>query len=271
MRAVRPFDWALPPRPVQREVVSRLPEGATDKPPLLFVPGLGQGAWCFAEHWLAAAAARGFPAYAVSLRGHGASGGAERVKRWLLRDYVHDVVQAAVALPEQPVLVGHSLGALVVQKAAERYPARGIALVAPVGSRPVLASLARVARQHPTDVARAVAGGTLPLRAEYLFRGLDPAAAAAYVARNGRESAFAQWSMLLHRPPGPPLGGAPVLVIGSPDDRLIDPGEVVATARHYGVWPRMVPGIGHHMPLDAGWERPLEIILDWVEREVAHE
>jgi pimeloyl-ACP methyl ester carboxylesterase len=267
-RAVRPSDWALPPRPVRRELLSRLPETPSDLPPLLFVPGLGQGAWCFDEHWLPHAAGRGFSAYAVSLRGHGASEGGDRIKRWKLRDYVHDVVQAAVSLPEQPVIVGHSLGALVVQKAVERYPARAVVLVTPVGTQPVARSLAQVARQHPTDVLRTFVGGTLPLRAEYLFTGLDPATAAGYVARNGEESALVQFSMLLHRPPAPPLGGAPVMVLGAASDQLIARPEVEATARHYGVRPVMVDGVGHHMPLDAGWQEPLDTILDWVEKEV---
>lgn len=268
VRAVRPFAWAFPSRPVHREVLSRLPETPTGRPPLLFVHGLGQGAWAFAEHWLGYAAERGFPAYAVSLRGHGESAGGERVKRWLLRDYVHDVVQTAAALPEQPVIVAHSLGALVVAAAVERYPARGVVLVTPVGSQPVVRSFVKVMRQHPTDALGTLVGRTLPLRAEYLFTGLDPQTAAAYVARNGEESAFVQWRMLLHRPPGPPAGDPPVLVVGTPDDRLISSAEVAATARHYGGEPLMFPGIGHDMPLDARWQEPLDAILDWVEKSV---
>ena len=36
-------DWTSPVPPVEREVLSALPEGAGDNPPLLFVPGLGTG------------------------------------------------------------------------------------------------------------------------------------------------------------------------------------------------------------------------------------
>ena len=64
-------EWALPPVPVRREVLAATPPEVTDAPPVLFVPGFGHGAWAFAEHWLEHAAARGFPAYAMSLRGHG--------------------------------------------------------------------------------------------------------------------------------------------------------------------------------------------------------
>ena len=90
-RVMRLWDWSVPPRPLaHREVLSVLPEEDLGRPPLLFVHGVAHGAWCFAEHWLPAAAQRGYPAYAVSLRGHGGSGGAAHLGRALQRDYVHD-------------------------------------------------------------------------------------------------------------------------------------------------------------------------------------
>jgi pimeloyl-ACP methyl ester carboxylesterase len=101
------------------------------QPPTAAAVRARAGAAGYAEVWLPAAAERGFPAHAVSLRGHGASGGAELRARTLLRDYVHDVLQAAVTLPVRPVLVGHGLGALVVARALTRYPARAAVLLAP--------------------------------------------------------------------------------------------------------------------------------------------
>ncbi len=131
---MRRWDWATPPPAVRRELLSAEPAGDTRCPPLLFVPGAGAGAAAYALAWLPAAAERGFPAHAVSLRGHGGSGGAELRARTLLRDYVHDVLQAAVALPVRPVLIGHGLGALVVARALARYPARAAVLLTPPGA-----------------------------------------------------------------------------------------------------------------------------------------
>ena len=142
LQVMRRWDWATPPPPVRREVLSALPGAQTDRPPLLFVPDAGRAASSFTPTWLPYATERGFPAYAVSLRGHGGSGGAGLRGRTVLRDYVHDVVQAAVALPVRPVLVGHGLGALVVARVLARYPARAAVLLTPavpgVGSEPPL-------------------------------------------------------------------------------------------------------------------------------------
>src|SRR5690606_36624939 len=101
------------------EVLAALPQDdGVQNTPLHFVHGLGHRAWCW-EHWLTAAAAAGPPAYAVSLRGQGKSRGSLRTAR--LSHYVDDVVHTAASLPRRAVLVGHSMGGLVVQQALARY------------------------------------------------------------------------------------------------------------------------------------------------------
>ena len=80
-RIVRLREWAFPPPPVRREVLHARPDVDDGRPPVLFVPGFGHGAWAFADHWLEHTAARGFPAYAMSLRGHGTSGTAPKTGR----------------------------------------------------------------------------------------------------------------------------------------------------------------------------------------------
>ncbi|MFB9908183.1 alpha/beta hydrolase [Allokutzneria oryzae] len=263
-RAMRVLDWAFPVSPVRREVLSELPDGdGTGKPPLLFVHGVGGGAWQFAEHWLKAAAARGFPAYAVSLRCAGGSGGERRRFVTGLRHYVHDVVQTAVRLPRQPVLIGHSMGGLVVQQALSRYPARAGVLLGSVGSGPELAGLAALATRSPRTLAQALLGRsmTFPPGLEYS----SPLPAAAYSGRQGPTGALAQVQLLFHARPAPPLGGAPVLVVGSRSDAVIPVSSVRATAGHYRTAPRWVDGVGHAMMLDSGQAEVLDLVLDWVD------
>lgn len=243
------------------ELHQRQPAVDAGRPPLLFVHGLGHGAWCW-EHWLAAAADAGYPAYAVSLRGHGGSPGRLRTAR--LAQYVDDVVATAESLPAPPVLVGHSMGGLVVQRVLARYAARAAVLVAPVPAHPAVASLLAIARQHPLDALRIMAGGSLPLRAEYLFAELPADQARAHTDRCHGESALVQYQLLLHRPAGPPLGAPPVLVLAAPDDRLVPVRGVRATAARYGADVIEFPGMGHDLMLDARWREPLDAMLTWL-------
>jgi pimeloyl-ACP methyl ester carboxylesterase len=261
-RIIRSREWADPPAPVHREVLHATPETDEAKPPVLFVPGFGAGAWAFGEHWLDHTAGRGFPAYAMSPRGHGGSGAAPGAT---LRAYTHDVVQVAAALPRRAVLVGHGAGALIVAHALARYPARAAVLVAPVlgGGALLGAALTR----NPAGTLPALVGGPLRLGRRQLFsRELPDALAREYVARRGRASARAQWQLLLHRAPEPPVGDPPVLVAGSPQDRVVPPKALTKAARQYAGSPLLFPGMGHDLMLDVRWREPIDAILDWLDK-----
>jgi pimeloyl-ACP methyl ester carboxylesterase len=259
-QVMRPWDWSFPSAPVaHREVISALPAEDTGRPPLLMVHGIAHAAWCYGEHWVPAAAEAGWPAYALSLRGHGGSGGARHLKRTLMRDYVHDVLQTITELPAPPVLIGHSMGALVAQLVAERYPLRGLVLLTPAPAHSAIGSLMAVAKDRPADALGATVGRTLSMEPEILFEGLDRPTAQAYSARTQTESPLVQWELLLRRRIGPVR--CPVLVIGTPGDRLVRPADVQRTAEAYGVEPVWFPGMGHDVMLDAGWDRVLDTVL----------
>jgi pimeloyl-ACP methyl ester carboxylesterase len=279
VKIVRRREAALPVRPVRREVLAATPAPALDplaggpggaggaggrqRPPLLLVPGFGCGAWVYAEHWLDHAAERGFRTYAMSLRGHGESGSAPPRT---LRGYTHDVVQVAAGLPRQAVLVGHGAGALVVARALARYPARAAVLAAPVlGGLP---TLGRGLLRNPLGTLPALVGGRLRLRRRQLFsRELPADAAAGYARRTGPgPGPLAQWQLLLHRAPEPPVGDPPVLVLGSPDDAVVPTAVLERAARRYGGAPLLFPGMGHALMLDARWREPIDAILDWLDK-----
>jgi pimeloyl-ACP methyl ester carboxylesterase len=262
-RVMRRKDWASPPVPVHREVISELPAEDTGRAPVLFVPGLRHGAWCFAEHWLGRAAERGFPAYAMSLRGHGGSGGADRRRKITIREYVHDVMQVTASLPRRAVLVGHGVGGLVVAQVLARYPAQAGVLVAPLtsGWGALGASLLR----HPFGTLPGAFGGSVGLRAGQLFsRGLAKEAARRYRSRLDPSAPKVQFELLLRRRREPALPGTPVLVVGSPQDRLVGQRALQKIAGRYGTEPLLFPGMGHDMMLDVRWAEPIDAILDWL-------
>jgi pimeloyl-ACP methyl ester carboxylesterase len=247
-------DWTDPVAAVQREVLSVEPEEAGDLPPVLFVPGLGHGAWAFAEHWLPQVAARGFAARALTPR----TGGD-------LRAHVHDVVQVAASLPRQAVLVGHGTGALVVAYALGRYPAKAAVLAAPVVDG--WASLGQAVRTNPAGTLPALFGGRLRLSRRQLFSPALPVEEAQrHLAR--MPGTRPRRELITHRPAPRPVGDPPVLVLGSPDDRVVPRTSLDRTAARYGGAPLLFPGMGHDLMLDAAWADPIEAILDWLAKEL---
>ncbi|GIF71835.1 alpha/beta hydrolase [Asanoa siamensis] len=263
VRIMRTRDWASPVPPARRELLTATPEVADDtRPPVLFVPGFGHGAWAYAEHWLEHAASRGFAAHAVSPRGHGSS---EPAPKATLRAYAHDVVQVAAGLPRQAVLVGHGAGALVVAHALARYPARAGVLAAPVFGG--WATLGLALRRNLFGTLPAAFGGRLRLGRRQLFgRDLPEPLARDYTRRIGHASARAQWELLRARAPENPVGDPPVLVVGTPDDRVVPRSALDKVARRYGGAPLLFPGMGHDLMLDTRWQEPVDAILDWLEK-----
>jgi len=237
---LRYADWTSPVPPVEREVLSADPAADESLPPVLFVPGPGQGATVFAEHWLGHAASRGFPARAVTARDDGG-----------LRAYAHDVVQVAASLPRQTVLVGHGAGALIVARALARYPARAAVLVSPMLDRGAI--LGAALRVNPVGALPAVFGGKLRLSRRQL--GADPA---------GIRPA----KLLGQRHLPEPVGDPPVLVVGSPDDRVVPRAALDRAATRYGGSPLLFPGMGHQLMLEPSWVEPLDAILDWLAKEL---
>jgi pimeloyl-ACP methyl ester carboxylesterase len=261
-RIMRTQEWSHPVQSVHREIRTALPADDEGRPPILFVPGYGHGAWVFDEHWLEHTAQRGYPAHAMSLRGHGRSGSAGTPD---LRAYVHDVVQVAAGLPRQAVLVGHGAGALVVGHALARYPARAGVLIAPVfgGWRTLGSSLLR----NPLGTVPAIFGGRIRLRRGQLFGpNLHTSAAKVYLSRLGAASPRAQRQLLRAPSPEAPVGDPPVLVAGTPDDRIVAGKSLTSVAARYGGAPLLFPGMGHDMMLDAGWAEPIDAIIDWLSK-----
>ncbi|MEU7902328.1 alpha/beta fold hydrolase [Actinoplanes sp. NPDC049118] len=251
-RLLRYVDWTAPVPAVEREVLQALPQRPEDLPPVLFVPGLGHGAWAFAEHWLAHTASRGFAAYSVSPRPEGS-----------LRAYVHDVVQVAASLPRQAVLVGHGAGALLVSHALTRYPARAAVLAAPVP--PGWASLGAALRANPFGTLPALFGAAPRLSRRQLFGAdLVEAEAEAYRERIVRAPARVYRQVLFAKPAAEPVGAPPTLVVGSPDDRVVPRAALDREAVRFGGAPLLFPGMGHDLMLDTNWQEPIDAILDWL-------
>ena len=283
-KVIHPLLWALPPAPARREVIERHPPGGQGgperpgrreerthvepigRPPLLFVHGANHAAWCW-ESWMDGAAGRGWPSYAVSLRGHGASSGGDRLSRTKMRDYEHDVMQTIVDLPEPPVLVGHSMGAIVVRRVLARYRPRAAVLVAPAGARHGIGTFLSVLRRHPESIARIVTGRPFRLHADDLFPDPTSPIAQETEARLGLEAPLVGWELTLA--PRWRAATAPVLVLGGADDPLVHPAEFVRTARLYGSRAHLCRGMGHDLMVEPRWREPLDLMLDWLDRELA--
>lgn len=259
--------------PYDLEVRSRLPARASRRPPLLFVHGGYTDSWCWEPHFLGWFAARGWPAYALSLRGHGGSGGGDSLFITGLDDYVADVEHVAGRLDAPPVLVGHSMGAAICERMMATRPVRGAALIAPVPPSGLLPVAARLAAKHPEHLAqlmgfdptRLTEATLTALRPFYFSDRVEPAILQEAIAHLNGESprALFDLSLRLHWAL-PRRGSSPAFVLGAEGDRIAIPDDVRATAQHHGVEATILPGMAHMLMLEPEWKNAAEAIAQWL-------
>jgi pimeloyl-ACP methyl ester carboxylesterase len=260
---------------VKLEIISREPADKRFETPLLFVHGTGHAAWCWDENFLPYFAGKGFCAHAVSLRGHGASDGREKLKWTSLSDFVTDVFEAASRLPQKPVVVGHSLGGLVVQKYLEKHAAPAAILVAPSPSEGMFRSGLKIFLRRPWLMIKimleqdyAAMFATPALAKKFLFSAAtDDSTIAAYAKRFGRESFRANLE-LIYNLPKPPKTPAPLLVLGAEGDALIAPSKIKKTARDFAADIKIFPAMAHDLMLERDWRQVADFMVKWLERKI---
>jgi pimeloyl-ACP methyl ester carboxylesterase len=110
-------------------VIAELPDAPQGRPPIVLVHGAANSGTVWAI-WQKELAERGWPSYAISLRGHFRSGPRD-LSRTTMQDYADDVASLVEQLVAPPVLLGWSMGGLVAMMVAARREAVACVGLAP--------------------------------------------------------------------------------------------------------------------------------------------
>jgi pimeloyl-ACP methyl ester carboxylesterase len=254
------------------ELISKQATARPRPTPLLFVHGAWHAAWCWTEHFLDYFATQGYSSHALSLRGHGGSDGRDRLRWTSIADYVADVASVAAQLPTSPVVIGHSMGGLVVQKHLEIHPAPAAVLLASVPPAGVLATTLRIARRHPLELVKAnvlmsmypIVGTPQLTREAFFSANMPEDKLQGYFDQIQDEAYRAFLDMMALNLARPQRVKTPLLVLGGARDTVFHPYEVEATARAYHTQAVIFPDLAHDMMLEAGWQAVADRIIAWL-------
>lgn len=258
------------------EILHRAPANGTPRrgSPLLFVHGGFAGAWCWDEFFLDWFAERGWECHAPSLRGHGASAGREDLHDFGIDDYVDDVASVVAAIGGAPILIGHSMGGFIVQKYLERGDAAAVILLAPVPASGLAGPGTAMAVNNPGlfwDLGMVHEFGSLFANTvglhETLFADNVPDEVVRRYAGRLTEESHRAWLEMcgLNLPRRSRMRQVPVLVLGGDRDTIIPPAFVRSAARLLDSRAEILPGLGHALMLEPGWETVAKRIGDWLE------
>lgn len=262
------------------EIISRSPPRPNSHHPLLFVHGAFCGAWVWDEHFLPYFADNGYEVHALSLRGHGESERPAHVHRIHLVDYVDDLNEAVRRLDLTPVLVGHSLGGVVVQQWLKDHEAAGVVLMGSGPPHGMLPSSLGMLLYDPFLVLQITLAQILGPRAasaegtrRALFSDSLPAdTVKRHFARGSAESLRVGFELAWPNFPGPTWNHEmPILVLGAESDFFVSPTMVKATAEVYGTTAEIFPDMAHAMMLEPGWQGVADRILRWLRETMTPE
>jgi pimeloyl-ACP methyl ester carboxylesterase len=247
---------------------------------IVMVHGAFCGAWAF-EHFRAPFEAAGLTVIAPDLRGHGPGEPSSAVVGVSMTDYAADIAKICAALPEPPVLLGHSMGGLVAQLAARKAKIRALVLLAPSPPWGVTgSSLEEAATAFGVQMMGAFSSGALQpdksLMRTYSLDRMPKAEQEAAVARLRPESALAvretlNWWLdpFMTTSVGPGAITAPSLVISGQGDVVHSSATAKATADRIGAAFKVMPGMSHWLLGEPGWENVAETALRWLSEEIS--
>lgn len=237
-------------------------------PNVLCLHGMFAGSWVF-ERLLPLIAARGYPASALSLRGHPPNAALREIGRQSVTDYCRDATTAARVL-DRPIVIGHSLGGLLALMLAERSQVRAAVLVSPAPARGITVLSGQLLRRMirylpPMLLSRPFLPRDADLDALVLNRVPElerSGIRSRLVADSGRAAREVALGTIKveHR-----AFLAPMLIVGAEDDQFIPVGVARQMAERYGARLHVAQGHGHFLFAEPDWEREVNVILDWID------
>ena len=234
------------------------------KETIVFVHGMAHGAWCWEEHFIPFFEKLGYNCVAFDLPGHEVQGSTRRIS-YSLGDYVEALHRVVANLEAPPIIIGHSMGGMILQKFLQKGHCKKAILLASVPPSGVLMASIRALFRYP---------GLIPYLLQLNLKGgfkkypqlmfNDPDLCERYAPLMCAESFVAYLGLMLplkHRT------SVPLLVVGGSADGLITVQEFADTANHYNAQLEIIEGGSHDLMLDEDFEKTAEGIKSWLEEK----
>ena len=244
---------------------------AAKRPPILFVHGSYSSAHIWSVRFMPYFSEKGFTCNAVSLRGHGGSDG---LLNWAtLADYGEDLAEAMRRMDQPPILIGHSLGGMVVQQALATHKMAAAVLLASVPPSGLGSSAMHLSMFAPDilwQLGLLQSLGPQAVSAETMARAFLSEEAshdtkALLMSQLQLESPRAAAELMAPAQPALPAAKPPILVLGGDADRFLPTSAFRETATYFGADLMILKGAPHVLMVDDGWwQTAADEIIGWL-------
>jgi pimeloyl-ACP methyl ester carboxylesterase len=234
------------------------------KETIVFVHGMCHGAWCWEEYFVPYFEQLGYTCVVFNLPGHEVAGSTKAI-HFAMGDYVRALSDVVGKLKHDPIIVGHSMGGMILQ----RFLAKGgrckqAILMSSVPPAGVLMPSLRVLFQNPGAFKFLFQANLLGVFNKYprLMFGSNEKTEQ-YANLMCAESFWAYLQLMM--PIGRVQKKVPTLVMGGSADALISVNEFKQTANMYGTTLELIEGGSHDLMLEPNSHQYAAIIDRWLE------
>ncbi|MFN8276738.1 MAG: alpha/beta hydrolase [Chitinophagales bacterium] len=241
---------------------------------LLFLHGMSHAAWCWEWCFVPYFQSLGYHCYTLSYRGHGNSWGVARRRWWRIADYVEDVKEALLRVPDA-IVVSHSMGGFILQKLLlEGMALRAGVLLSPIPPGGMWKGSLKTAIKFPLKFIR----GNLSLST-------DPFAETPFAVQTLCFSADISSDMLLRTQAAlhsesyrayldllfmdlhnAKVVDVPLLFLHGEHDFLLDREVLAKAATAFGAEFESLPAVAHDMMLDTRWQTVAQRVAQWLDQ-----
>ncbi len=256
------------------EIITSYPKGVSNKRDILFIHGVYHAAWSW-ENFLPYFSERGFTAHAMSLRGHGNSEGKELLKKAGVDDYLEDVANTIARFDGPPILIGHSLGGMLIRKYIEKNEVPAAVLISAPTPRAMKDAGPVLLKSWPWKTFKFI----VTKNPDLFHHNMDVLSGLYFSNAVPRESIEKHLNRLLAQGESyrifqelarleytRPRALPPVLVIGGGKDLTLTSRNFLETAEMYGTKPVIIDDKPHDMMLIPGWEKVADHIIAWLKK-----
>lgn len=243
------------------------------KETIVFVHGAWHGKWCWDKYFKPTFESEGYEVVTFDLPGHDAPGKIKGINKYSIGDYVKALEREVEKLDSPPIIIGHSMGGLIVQKFLENNTCKKAVLLASVPPYGVIKTTLRflkIPHAYPALLGfnlYALVNSLEKSRDAFFSKELSERDLKEYTDQLCSESYLAFINMLFPRINLNNHLKIPMLVVGAKNDTIFLESEVRDTAKKYSAELIMMDNIAHDMMLDKNQETVSKEIISWIEKE----
>lgn len=231
------------------------------KETIVFVHGMSHGAWCWEEKFIPFFQNLGYECIALNLPGHETPGSTQRIS-YSLNDYVQALHQAVAKLDRPPIIIGHSMGGMILQRFLKTGSCKKAILIASVPPSGALMASIRVIGNNLGTLPYLFTRNLLGVFRKYpllMFNDIKIADRfSPYMCAESFLAFVGLIAPIFHKIT------TPLLVIGGSQDQLITVKEFAQTANRYGAKLKIIKGGSHDLMLDEDFQKTAKVIQDWI-------